>query len=215
MGESITHNAEHTSHSALAIVAKEMLLQSWASAWCASVTHFTLGPCSVCQMNFCLLYNTPLLCIFAFFSSFFHRVLSQICKNDKNVFFPLNMHDILPLNDVCMYIAPGGHWPFHASPVVRKGPISSKSQFTRTIWNLTLYTASIFAQILALKPPYLEIFSSQAPKFGNFQFRSPLFQRQISVRKPHTSEIQAAPAHTLYLKKVECPPGHCLVLKTT
>ena len=120
------------------------------------------------------------------------------------------MHDILPLNDVCMYIAPGGHWPFHASPVVRKGPISSKSQFTRTIWNLTLYTASIFAQILALKPPYLEIFSSQAPKFGNFQFRSPLFQRQISVRKPHTSEIQAAPAHTLYLKKVECPPGHCL-----
>ena len=30
--ESITHNAERTSHSALAIVAKEMLLQSWASA---------------------------------------------------------------------------------------------------------------------------------------------------------------------------------------
>ena len=144
-----------------------------------------------------------------FFSSFFHRVFSQICKNDKNVFFPLNMHDFLPLNDVCTYIAPERHcgdvpWrpPFHTSFVVRKGPISSKrvssqDPLLRKFWNLTLYTASIFAQTLALKPPNLEIFSSQAPKFGNFQFTSPLFQSQISVRKPHTSEIRAAPAHTL------------------
>ena len=92
--------------------------------------------------------------------------------------------------------------PFHTSFVVRKGPISSKrvssqDPLLRKFWNLTLYTASIFAQTLALKPPNLEIFSSQAPKFGNFQFTSPLFQSQISVRKPHTSEIRAAPAHTL------------------
>ena len=55
--ESITHNAEWTSHSALAIVTKEMLLQSWASAWCACTTHFTLGLRSVCQRNFCLDYS--------------------------------------------------------------------------------------------------------------------------------------------------------------
>ena len=77
-------------------------------------------------------------------------------------------------------------------------------------------TASIFAQILALKPPNLEIFSSQALKLGNFQFTSPKFgnfqltsppppfQRQVLVRKPLTSEIRAA--HP-YLKKVECPRG--------
>ena len=51
--------------------------------------------------------------------------------------------------------------PFHASPAARKGPISSKSQFTS----------------------------------------APLL-RQMSVRKPHSSEIRAA--HP-YLKKVECP----------
>ena len=78
-------------------------------------------------------------------------------------------------------------------------------------------TASIFAQILALKPPNLEIFGSQALKLGNFQFTSPqfwkftahkpLFQRQVSVRKPLTSEIRAV--HP-YLKKVE-PPGSVLL----
>ena len=101
--------------------------------------------------------------------------------------------------------------PFHTSFVVRKGPISSKrvssqDPLLRKFWNLTLYTASIFAQTLALKPPNLEIFSSQAHKFGNFQFTSPLFQSQISVRKPHTSEIRAAPAHTLP-EKSWVPPG--------
>ena len=53
------------------------------------------------------------------------------------------------------------------------------------------------------KPPNLEIFSSQAPKFGNFQLTSPPFQRQMSVHKPHTSEIRAA--HP-YLKKSWVPP---------
>ena len=64
-------------------------------------------------------------------------------------------------------------------------------------------TASIFTQILAHKPPKMEIFSSQAPKFGHFQLTSPPFQRQMSVRKPHTLEIRAA--HP-YLKKSWVPP---------
>ena len=90
--------------------------------------------------------------------------------------------------------------------------VSSQDPLLRNLAILAL-TASIFAHILALKPPNLEIFSSQAPKFGNFQFTSPPnleiqftsppFQRQIAVRKPHTLEIRAA--HQ-YLKKVECPP---------
>ena len=98
--------------------------------------------------------------------------------------------------------------PFHASPVVCKGPNSSKSvssqdpPFWENLENLAS-TASIFAQVLALKPPNWEIFSSQALKFGNFQFTRPLFQRQTSVRKPYTSEIRAA--HT-YLKKGWVPP---------
>ena len=43
---------------ALVIVGEETLLQSWVSAWCASVTHFTLGLRSVCQRNFCLDYSS-------------------------------------------------------------------------------------------------------------------------------------------------------------
>ena len=126
---------------------------------------------------------------------------------------------------------PGEAWPrkgiwgcmalktpfFHASPAARKGPISSQESVHKTpFWeNLEILasTASIFVKIIALKPPNLEIFSSQAPtlelfssqapKFGNYQFTSPPFQRQISVRKPHTSEIRAA--HP-YLKKSWVPP---------
>ena len=79
---------------------------------------------------------------------------------------------------------------FHASPVVCKGPISSKRVSSQD---------PLFIEHLAHKPSNFEIFSSQAPKFGNFQFTSPPFQRQISVRKPHTSEIWAA---NPYLKKV-------------
>ena len=102
--------------------------------------------------------------------------------------------------------------PFHTSPVVRKGPISSKRvSLQDPFWeNLEILasTASIFTQIWAHKPPNLEIFSSQAPKFGNFQFTSPPFQRQISVRNPHTSEIRAA--HPYLKKKLSVsppPPG--------
>ena len=105
-------------------------------------------------------------------------------------------------------LAPGGvgHWPrkgvrgcaalktpFHASPVVRKGSISSKSvtsqnPLLRKFGNFSLNSLN-----------FCKNFSSQASKFGNFQFTSPqiwnfctspLFQRQMSVRKPPTSEIQ-------------------------
>ena len=63
--------------------------------------------------------------------------------------------------------------PFPASPVVYKGPISNiqvsvhKTPFWENL-EILAFTALIFAQILALKPPNFEIFSSQAPKFGNF-----------------------------------------------
>ena len=86
--------------------------------------------------------------------------------------------------------------PFQAKESVHKAPFWENLEILAS-------TASIFTQILAHKPPNLEIFSSQAPKFGNFPLTSPPFQRQMSVRKPHTSEIRAA--HP-YLKKVECPP---------
>ena len=77
----------------------------------------------------------------------------------------------------------GGHWPrkgvwdvwhwrppFHASPVVHKGPISNNSQK----WEILASTTSIFAQILSLKSQNLKIFCSQDPHFrGNDQFASP------------------------------------------
>ena len=115
---------------------------------------------------------------------------------------------------------PGGHWPrkgygdvrpwrppFHASPAARKGPISSKrvssqDPLLRKFGNFSLYSLNFHPN-----------FSSQAPKFWNFQLTSPQvwkfsahkppFQRHMSVRKPHTSEIRAA--HT-YLKKSWVPP---------
>ena len=102
--------------------------------------------------------------------------------------------------------------PFHASPAARKGPISSERVSSQDpFWeNLEILAsaASIFTQILAHKPLNLEIFSSQAPKFGNFPLTSPPFQRQMSVRKPHTSEIRAA--HPYLKKKLSAPPppGH-------
>ena len=86
--------------------------------------------------------------------------------------------------------------PFQAKESVHKTPFWENLEILAS-------TASIFTQILAHKPPNLEIFSSQAPKFGNFPLTSPPFQRQMSVRKPHTSDIRAA--HP-YLKKSWVPP---------
>ena len=108
--------------------------------------------------------------------------------------------------------------PFHAPPAARKGPISSKrvssqNPLLRKFGNFSLYSLNFHPN-----------FSSQAPKFQNFQLTSPQiwkflahkppnleifrsqvppFQRQMSVRKPHTSEIRAA--HP-YLKKSWVPP---------
>ena len=56
----------------------------------------------------------------------------------------------------------------------------------------------------AHKSPNLEIFAHKPPKFWNFQITNPPFQRRMSVREPHTSEIRAAHPS---LKKNECPPS--------
>ena len=92
-----------------------------------------------------------------------------------------------------------------------------KSQFTRPLLrkfgNFSLYSL-IFTQILAHKPPNLEIFSSQALKFGNFQLTSPQIWK-FSAHKPPFSEANASsqaphfrnPGHTpLPEKKLSAPP---------
>ena len=86
--------------------------------------------------------------------------------------------------------------PFQAKESVHKTPF----------WeNLEIFSSQApkFGNFQLTSPQNLEIFSSQAPKFGNFPLTSPPFQRQMSVRKPHTSEIRAA--HP-YLKKSWVPP---------
>ena len=65
--------------------------------------------------------------------------------------------------------------PFQAKESVHKTPFWENLEILASI-------ASVFSQILALKPPNLDIFSSQAPKFGNFQFTSPQFGK-FSVHK--------------------------------
>ena len=104
-----------------------------------------------------------------------------MCGPEDPLFTPL-----LPLTRV----------PFQAKESVHKTPFWENLEILAS-------TASNFTQILAHKPQNLEIFSSQAPKFGNFPLTSPTFQRQMSVRKPHTSEIRAA--HP-YMKKIWVPP---------
>ena len=130
--------------------------------------------------------------------------------------------------------AGGGHWPrkrvrgcaalktpfSRLSCSSQESHFKQKSQFTRPPFekfgNFSFYSLNFHPNFNSQapqiwkfsvhKPPNLEIFSSQAPKYGNFQFTSHPFQRQISVRKPHTSEIRAA--HT-YLKKSWVPPPGC------
>ena len=65
--------------------------------------------------------------------------------------------------------------------------------------------STIGAQILPHKPPKFGNFQLTRSQILKFSVHKPLFQRQVSVHKPHTSEIWAA--HP-YLKKVECPPGN-------
>ena len=66
--------------------------------------------------------------------------------------------------------------PFQAKESVHKTPFWENLEILAS-------TASLFAQILAPKPPNLKIFSSQAPKLGNFQFTSPQIGK-FSVHKP-------------------------------
>ena len=85
--------------------------------------------------------------------------------------------------------------PFHASPAVCKGPISSKrvssqDPLLRKFGNFSLNSIN-FRPNLALKPPNLEIFSSQAPKLENFQFTSPQIWK-FSVHKPPFSEANSS-----------------------
>ena len=109
--------------------------------------------------------------------------------------------------------------PFHASPAVRKGPISSKRVCSQDpFWeNLEILasTASISPKFFALKPQIWKFSAHKPPNWESFSSQAPPppFQGQISVRKPHTSEIRAA--HP-YLKKswVTSPPpdmGHGVI----
>ena len=110
--------------------------------------------------------------------------------------------------------------PFQAKVSVHKTPFWKNLEILAS-------TASIFTQILAHKPPNSEIFSSQAPKFGNFQLTSPQIWK-FSAHKPPNLEIFRSQAplfrgkcqfasptlrksgpHTPTWKKVECPPPGC------
>ena len=109
--------------------------------------------------------------------------------------------------------------PFHASPSVRKGPISSKSissqgPLLRKLGNFSLYSLN-FCPNLSSQAPNLEIFSSQAlklgnfqftsPKFGNFQLTNPPFQNvSISSQAPHFENPGRTPPTW---KKLSAPPG--------
>ena len=104
--------------------------------------------------------------------------------------------------------------PFHASPVVCKGPIASKSfssqdPLLNRFRNFSLYT-SIFAHILALKPRSLKIFSSQALKFGIFLVhKPPLSEANISSQAPHFGNPGRTP---LPEKKKLSAPSEALLL---
>ena len=64
-------------------------------------------------------------------------------------------------------------------------------------------TASIFTQILAHKPPNLEILSSQAPNLEIFRSQAPLSEANVSSQAPHFGN----PGRTLLPeKKLSAPP---------
>ena len=105
--------------------------------------------------------------------------------------------------------------PFHASPAVCKGPISSKGvssqdPLLRKFGNFILCSLNFRPNFSSQAPKFdnFQLTSPEfrnclfaSPKFWNFQLTSPPFQRQVSVRKPHTSEIRVAHPYL----KIECP----------
>ena len=109
--------------------------------------------------------------------------------------------------------------PFQASPVVRKGPISSKNASSQDpFWeNLEILasTSSIFAQSLAHKPPNLEISISQAPNFEKFSAhkssileinssQAPSLRGKYQVASP---TLRKSGPHTpTWKKKLSAPP---------
>ena len=117
--------------------------------------------------------------------------------------------------------------PFHASPVVRKGPISSKrvssqDPLLRKFGNFNLCSLNFhpnlssqapkFGKFQLTRPPNLEIFSSQAPKFGNFQFTSAPFRGKYQFASP---TLRKSGPHTpTWKKKLSAPPprGNILFL---
>ena len=90
--------------------------------------------------------------------------------------------------------------PFHASPAARKGPISSKrvssqDPLLRKFWNFSLNSLNFHPN-----------FSSQAPKFGNFQLTSPQIWKFSAHKSPFSeANVSSQAPHTTW-KKVECPP---------
>ena len=91
--------------------------------------------------------------------------------------------------------------PFHASPIVCKGPISSKrapKSVHKTPFQKNLEILTSTASIL-LK------FELSSPQIWKFQVTRPLFQTQKSVCKPHTLEIWAA--HPYLIKRLSAFPG--------
>ena len=105
--------------------------------------------------------------------------------------------------------------PFHASPAARKGPISSKrvssqDPLLRKFGNFSLNSLNFHPN-----------FSSQAPKFGNFQLTSPQIWK-FSAHKPPFSEanVSSQPPHfgnpgrtPLPEKKLSAPPPRAPNLK--
>ena len=98
--------------------------------------------------------------------------------------------------------------PFHASPLVHKGPISSNGQFTsppfEKKWEILTSKTSIFSQILALKPKirkFSVLISFQIWKFS--VHKTPLSETMISSQAPHFGNPSRTP---LPEKKVECLP---------
>ena len=89
----------------------------------------------------------------------------------------------------------GGHWPRKGvwGCAALKTPFSHLSCSSQGSYfkQKSPFTASICTQILALTPPNLEIFSSQAPKLGNFQFTSPQIWK-FSAHKPPFSEANSS-----------------------
>ena len=96
--------------------------------------------------------------------------------------------------------------PFHASPAARKGPISSKrissqDHLLRKFGNFSLNSLNFYPN-----------FSSQTPKFGNFQLTSPPFsEANVSSQAPHFGNPGRTP---LPEKKLSAPRGYytqCIV----